>query len=76
MAIQTFRITLRADVNGDGSDALSEIVRQFAVQLRATTVLINQGRYRPEVTASMTNGLFVTEDICLDVDATFEDGQP
>ena len=58
MAIQNYRITLRADVSADGVEAMDEVVRQVAAQLSTMVVLLNQGRYKPEILITRTNAVF------------------
>lgn len=68
MTIKTFKIELRADVTGDGDAAVREIIKQHAIELRNTLLLINNNRYKAQVAVQAEDSFYNVEDIPLDAD--------
>jgi hypothetical protein len=66
MTIKTFKIELRADVTQEGGEAITEIVRQHAIDLKVMVMLINDNRYRAQVAVTAEDSFYNVEEISLD----------
>lgn len=65
MSIYTFKLELRLDTTEEGKEAVAEIVRQHALSLKVSTMLINDQRYTPQVAVTCEDAFYTVEDVDL-----------